>query len=150
MSTFGFGAAAFVAAGISGVNLLVGFFVLKNPISNNSSTEMKKTPETIFQTGKEIYINYYYIKNFPRMFLFYISNFLMIFVVTQVKLLLLFLSSFSIMFAFTGFEITLGFLLAKQHNLPQIYLGIILSIFGVIMAIVQGNVVTMVTILTKM
>ena len=43
------------------------------------------------------------------------------------------------MIAFTGFEVTLGLFLDEHFHLKEIWLGVILSVFGVVMAIIQGK-----------
>jgi hypothetical protein len=58
--------------------------------------------------------------------------------VLRPNILLLLFANFCMMFAFTGFEVTLGLLLDEHFHLKEIWLGVILSIFGVVMAIVQG------------
>jgi len=104
MSHWGFSYAAFAAAGISALNLLLGLFVLKNPakVAQKQNIPIKET-------------------------------------VLRKNILLCYFANFCMMVAFTGFEVTLGLFLDQHFHLKEIWLGVILSVFGVVMAIIQGG-----------
>lgn len=114
LSRFGFGAASFAAAGLSAINLVWAFFVLKEP-AQHKNIGADKSPLNLIAQLRSTW-------NRPVLKRIMVSGFL-------------------IMLAFVGMEATFA-LLAKRHfGLAEGSLGLLFTYFGVIIAVVQGGLV---------
>ena len=112
LSSFGFGAAALVAAGIAGVNFLAAFFLLKESHQGQN------------QSGR-------------RAFAFNgLSQAL-----SRGGIRTVLISTFLLTLAFVGMETTYALLGAKRFGLTAQQLGYVFTYIGIVIAIIQGGLI---------